>query len=110
VSPMMRRVVLGAVTFRTAAGAATGHAIVGYLKSGESFDPDTSVWAAFLQGMREVGYTEGQNVSFEIQSATDQYAKSLVDRHVSVSVGGNVVAAHATKCTFRRRPASSANE
>jgi len=53
--------------------------------------------------MRDVGYIEGQNVSFEIQSAADQYdrlpalAKSLVDRHVSVIVAQDVPAAHAAK-------------
>jgi putative ABC transport system substrate-binding protein len=99
------------VTLRTAARAQQrGIQIVGYLKSGGSFDPDTSVWAAFLQGMREVGYTEGQNVSFEIQSAADLYdrlpalAKSLVDRHVSVIVAADVVSAHAAKAATSTIP------
>jgi hypothetical protein len=81
-------VVLGAVTFRSAARARQpGMQVVGYLHCG-SHDPASSAWAAFLQGMREVGYIEGRNVSFEIQSAADQYdrlpalAESLVDRHV----------------------------
>src|SRR5215472_6940380 len=96
-------VVLGAVTFRSAARAQQPRRqIVGYLNAG-SHDPASSGWAAFLQGMRDVGYIEGQNVSFEIQSAADQYdrlpalAKSLVDRHVSVIVAQDVPAAHAAK-------------
>jgi hypothetical protein len=71
-------VVLGAVTAARAQQAGTQ--IVGVLTGG-SHNP------ASLQGMREVGYIEARNVSFEIQSAADQYdrlpalAESLVDRH-----------------------------
>jgi putative ABC transport system substrate-binding protein len=60
--------------------------------------------------MREVGYIEGQNVSFEIQAAEDQYdrlpalAKSLVDRHVSVIVASDVAAAHAAKAATSTIP------
>jgi putative ABC transport system substrate-binding protein len=60
--------------------------------------------------MREVGYIEGQNVSFEIQSAADQYdrlpafAESLVDRHVSVIVASDVVCAHAAKAATSTIP------
>jgi putative ABC transport system substrate-binding protein len=86
-----------AVTFRSTARAQhPGTQIVGYLNAG-SHDPSSSAWAAFLQGMREVGYIEAQNVSFEIHSAAGQYdrlpalAKSLVDRHVSVIVAQDVV-------------------
>jgi len=59
---------------------------------------------------REVGYIEGQNVSFEIESALGQYdqlpalAKSLVDRHVSVIVAADVVAAHAAKAATSTIP------
>jgi putative ABC transport system substrate-binding protein len=103
-------VVLGAVTFRSSARAQQpGTQIVGYLTSG-SHNPASSAWAAFLQAMREVGYIEGQNVSFEIQSAMDQYdrlpalAKSLVDRHVSVIIANDVVAAHAAKAATSSIP------
>jgi putative ABC transport system substrate-binding protein len=98
-------VVLGAVTFRTAARAQQpGTQIVGYLTSG------FVVGAAFRQGMREVGYIEGQNFSFEIESALGQYdqlpalAKSLVDRHVSVIVAADVVSAHAAKAATSTIP------
>ena len=103
-------VVLGAVTFRSAARAQQpGTQIVGIL-NGASHNPTSSSWAAFLQGMREVGYIEGQNVSFEIQSAEDQYdrlpalAQSLVDRHVSVIVAGDVVSARAAKAATSTIP------
>src|SRR5215470_563136 len=100
-------VVLGAVTFRSAARAQQPHTqIVGYLTSGLI----SSAGAAFRRGMREVGYIEGQNVSFEIRSAADQYdrlpalAESLVDRHVSVIVASDVVAAHAAKAATSTIP------
>jgi putative ABC transport system substrate-binding protein len=103
-------VVLGAVTFRSAARAQQPlRQIVGYLTAG-LHNPASRGWAAFLQGMREVGYIDGQNGSFEIQSATDQYdrlpalAKSLVDRHVSVIVANDVVSAHAAKAATSTMP------
>ena len=83
-------ILLGAVTIRSAARAQQpGTPIVGILSSAADPDPNPSRRAAFRQGMREVGYIEGQ-VSLEIQDAAGQYdrlpalAKSLVDRHVSV--------------------------
>ena len=101
-------VVLGAVTFRSAARAQQpSMQIVGYLTSGSR---SSTSRAAFLQGMREVGYIEGQNVSFEEQSAADQYdrlpalAESLVNRHVSVIVASDVVAAHAAKAATSTIP------
>jgi putative ABC transport system substrate-binding protein len=103
-------VLLGAVTLRSAARAQQpGTQIVGILNTG-SPDPTSSPWAAFLQGMREVGYIEGQNVSFVEQAAADQYdrlpalAKSLVDRHVSVILTFDVVAAHAAKAATSTIP------
>ena len=101
-------VVLGAATFRSAAHAQQpGTQIVGYLTGGL---PTSRGWSAFLQGMREVGYINGQNVSVEEQAAADQYdrlpalAKSLVDRHVSVIVVSDVVAAHAAKAATSTIP------
>ena len=101
-------VVLGAVMFRSAARAQqSGTQIVGILNSGLR-DPTSE--PTFLQGMREVGYINGQNVSVEEQAAADQYdrlpalAKSLVDRHVSVIVVSDVVAAHAAKAATSTIP------
>ena len=94
-------VVLGAVTFRSAARAQPAATqIIGFLSGSD--DPTSSAWAAFQQGMREVG--------FEIQSAEDQYdrlpalAQSLVDRHVSVIVAGDVVSARAAKAATSTIP------
>jgi len=102
-------VVLGAVTFRSAARAQPAATqIVGFLSGSD--DPTSGSWAAFLQGMREVGYIEGQNVSFEIKSAKDQYdrlpalAERLVDRRVSVIVVADVVSAHVAKAATSTIP------
>jgi putative tryptophan/tyrosine transport system substrate-binding protein len=60
--------------------------------------------------MREVGYIEGQNISFEEQVAADQYdrlptlAKSLENRHVSVMVVTDVVSAPAAKAATSTIP------
>src|SRR5215469_7747269 len=107
-------VLLGAATFRSPARAQQpGTQIIGYLAA--QFPPQlrnsgSSAPSAFLQGMREVGYIEGHNFSFEMQSAADQYdrlpalAKSLVDRHVSVIVAADVVSAHAAKAATSTIP------
>jgi putative ABC transport system substrate-binding protein len=107
-------VVLGAVTLRSAARAQQpGTQIIGYLAA--QFLPQlrnsgSSAPSAFLQGIREVGYIEGHNFSFEMQSAADQYdrlpalAKSLIDRHVSVIVAADVVSAHAAKAATSTIP------
>jgi putative ABC transport system substrate-binding protein len=34
--------------------------------------PPPANWNAFVQGLREIGYTEGQNIAFEHRSAHDQ--------------------------------------
>jgi putative tryptophan/tyrosine transport system substrate-binding protein len=103
-------VLFGAAIFQSAARAQQpGTQTVGYLFSGSS-DPTSSAWAAFLQGMREVGYIEGQNISFDLQFAEDQYnrlpalAESLVSRHVSVIVAPDVVSARVAKAATSAIP------
>ena len=103
-------VVLGAVTLRSAARAQQpGKQTVGYLNSASGL-PSSSPWAAFLQGMKQVGYIEGENVSFDIQSAADQYdrlpalAGGLSGRHVSVIVAADVVSARAAKAATSTIP------
>jgi putative ABC transport system substrate-binding protein len=86
-----------------------GAQIVGYLNSA-FHDPTSSAWLAFVQGMKEVGYIEGQNFSFEIQLAERQYdrlpalAKSLVDHHVSVIVTAESISAQAAKAATSTIP------
>jgi putative tryptophan/tyrosine transport system substrate-binding protein len=101
---------LGVATFQSAARAQQpATQIVGWLSSG-SRDPTSSLWATFLQGMREVGYIEGQNVSFEFRVAEEDYdrvpelAESLVSRHVSVIVANDVVCARAAQAATSTIP------
>jgi putative ABC transport system substrate-binding protein len=70
--------------------------VIGYLKTAGLSKSD----AAFLQGLSEIGYSEGRNVIIERRSAEGHYewlpalASELVGRHVAVIVtgGGNAPA------------------
>src|SRR5690242_10582041 len=80
--------------------------VIGFLNSGA---PDTfaPMLNAFLQGLKEAGYVDGQNVAIEYRWANGQYdrlpalAADLVRMRVSViaatSTPANLVAKAATK-------------
>jgi putative ABC transport system substrate-binding protein len=63
--------------------------VIGFLNGGsaEKYEPFVN---AFLQGLKETSYTEGQNVSIEYRWADGQYARfpemagELVRRQVAV--------------------------
>ena len=83
--------------------------IIGFLSS-RSAGESASVVAAFLQGLKEGGYVEGQNLPIEYRWAEGRYdrlptlAAELVDRHaaVIVAVGGepSALAAKAVTSTI----------
>jgi ABC-type uncharacterized transport system substrate-binding protein len=83
--------------------------VVGYLGS-LSADDDSNRTAAFLQGLKETGYVEGQNVAIEYRWAENQYdrlpalAADLVRRHVAVMVAGTTPAALAAKAATSTIP------
>src|SRR5262249_1027888 len=83
--------------------------VIGFL-SGASSVPWAPYVAAFLQGLKETGYVESQNVAIEFRWAEDQYdrlpamAADLVRRQVAVIVAcagtSAVVAAKAATTTI----------
>jgi putative ABC transport system substrate-binding protein len=66
--------------------------VIGFLRS-TSIERSAHLLAAFLQGLKEAGYVEGQNVSIEYRSAEGQYdrlaalAAELLRRQVALIVG-----------------------
>jgi ABC transporter substrate binding protein len=65
--------------------------VIGFLRS-SSIERFPHLVAAFLQGLKETGYVEGQNVTIEYRSAEGQYdrlaalAADLVQRRVNIIV------------------------
>ncbi len=76
--------------------------VIGLLGS-QSADDYKNITVPFLQGLKETGYVEGQNVAFEYRWADNQYdrlpalAADLVRRRVSVIVAIGATAALAAK-------------
>lgn len=76
--------------------------VIGILSAGSS-GPFSLLRAAFLQGLSEAGYVEGQNVTVEYRYAEGHYdrlpalAADLVRRKVDLIVAGNPPAALAAK-------------
>src|SRR5262245_26631485 len=81
--------------------------VIGLL-SGSSLVGRTHMLTAFLRGLRESGYVEGENVSIEYRWGQDQYdrlpdlAANLVGRRVAMIAAIDTAAAIAAK--LRRQP------
>jgi len=82
--------------------------VIGYLSS--SFAVDEYFTVPFLQGLKETGYVEGQNVAVEYRWAEHQaerlpaLAADLVRRRVAVIAAGGTVAALAAKAATATIP------
>jgi putative ABC transport system substrate-binding protein len=84
--------------------------VIGLLIS-TSFDGFADLLRAFRQGLKETGYVEGENVSFELRSADNQLDRlpelvtQLVRRQVAViAAAGGIVAALPAKAATTTIP------
>jgi putative ABC transport system substrate-binding protein len=77
--------------------------VIGYLAAQSADDDYKNITVPFLQGLKEAGYVEGQNVAIEYRWAENQYdrlpalAANLVRRRVAVIVASGGTAALAAK-------------
>src|ERR1700741_4664221 len=96
----------GAATVWSLAASAQQKPVIGFLNSG-SADAYSDRITAFHQGLRQLGYVDGENVVIFYRWALGQYdrlpvfAAELVERHVSVLVatGGEPAALAAKSAT-----------
>jgi putative ABC transport system substrate-binding protein len=92
----------GAAAWPVAASAQVKMPVVGFLGSG-SPGPLSDALSAFYEGLKQVGYVNGQNVALEYRWADGHYdrlpglAAELVGRNVAVIVASATSAAQAAK-------------
>ena len=92
----------------TTARAQSGISLIGYIGTG-SANGSRELVAAFHRGLKEMGYTEGQNVKIEYKWAAGEYDKlpafatELVQRRVTalVTTGGSPAALAAKAATTK---------
>jgi len=77
--------------------------VIGFLLGGKPGPEDALVVAAFVQGLSETGYVEGQNVAIDYRWAEDSYDRlpslvaNLLGRNVDLIIAGNFPAAIAAQ-------------
>ena len=84
--------------------------VIGFLSAQSADDDYKNVTVPFLQGLKETGYVEGQNVAIEYRYAENQFdrlpalAADLVRRRVAVIVATGAAAALAAKAATTTIP------
>ena len=98
-----------AATWPLAAGAQQAMPVIGFLRS-TTASGSAHLVGAFRQGLNEVGFVEGQNVSIEYRFADDHQdrlpglAADLVGRQVALIVGNTVSVVKAAKAATMTTP------
>ena len=99
----------GAAAWMSPARAQEPRRVIGFLGSGSS-DAFPKMLAAFVQGLKDAGFIEGNNISIEWRWAEGQYdrlpslAGELVSRGVAVIVAFDAPAASAAKAATKTIP------
>jgi putative ABC transport system substrate-binding protein len=101
-------VLAGATAWAFAARAQEPRRVIGFLSSYKNAYPGAET--AFLQGLKDAGLIEGDNIIIEWRWAEGQYGRlpllagELVSRHVAVIVAFDAPAAFAAKATTKSTP------
>src|SRR6516165_6927888 len=101
---------LGSVAAWPVVARAQQQAVVGWLASFSRGFNDEAIITAFLQGLKETGYVEGQNVAVEYRYAENQFdrlpalAADLVRRRVAVVIAPGTPEALAAKAATTTIP------
>jgi putative ABC transport system substrate-binding protein len=105
-----REFIAGLAAWPVAARAQQAMPVIGFLSPQSADDDSKNYTIPFLQGLKEAGYVEGQNVAVEYRHAENQFdrlpalASDLVRRRVAVIVSFGLAATLAAKAATTSIP------